>query len=103
MPEEKITYEKVHQGVEDIRNCANTMEEIFNNVTGNVRTMTETENFQGVASNTFSGEFDEFKATFPDYVQKVRDFADAYEAARQVLKEQEDQLTRRAEELEGGH
>ena len=99
MPEEKITYEQVQEGVETIRKCADTMEEIFNNVTGKMRSMTSTENFQGVASNALSNEFDEFKGTFPSYLEKVREFADAYEAASQVLKETETEMAKKAEQL----
>lgn len=99
MPEEKITYEQVHEGVETIRKCAMTMEDIFNDVTGQVRNMTSADTFQGVASNAFSSEFDEFKGTFPDYVQKVRDFADAYDAAAEVLKGTESEIAKKAEQL----
>ncbi len=99
MPEEKITYEQVQEGVDTIRKCATTMEEIFNNVTGQVQNMTSTDTLQGVASNALSAEFDEFKGTFPSYVEKVREFADAYDAASQILKETEGSLAKKAEQL----
>ena len=99
MPEEKITYEQVQEGVETIRKCAATMEEIFNNVTGTMRDMTSTENFQGVASNALTSEFEEFKGTFPNYIEKVNEFAKAYEAAAAVLKETEGHMAKKAEEL----
>ena len=99
MPEEKITYEQVQEGVDTIRKCATTMEEIFKNVTGQVTNMTSTETFQGVASNALSTEFNEFKGTFPSYVEKVREFADAYDAASQILKETEGNLAKKAEQL----
>ena len=100
MPEEKITYEQVQEGVATIRKCAATMDEIFNNVTGTMKNMTSTENFQGVASDALSGEFEEFKGTFPSYIEKVNEFAKAYEAAAAVLKETEGQMAKKAEELE---
>ena len=103
MPEEKITYEQVKEGVEELRKCANTMEEIFTNVTGQMRNMTSDGTFQGVASNTLSGEFEQFKGTFPSYVEKVREFADAYEAAGNVLKANEDDLARRADRMADIH
>lgn len=99
MPEEKITYEKVQEGIETIKKCANTMDEIFRNVTGTMRNMTSEENFQGVASNALSGEFDEFKGTFPNYIEKVNEFAAAYDAASQLLKEHEQHLEKKAVDL----
>ena len=103
MPEEKITYEQVKEGVDEIRKQANAMEEIFRNVTGQMRNMTSAETFQGVASNTLSSEFEEFKGTFPSYVEKVREFADAYEAAAAVLKDNEDDLAKRADRMANIH
>ncbi len=92
MPNEYITYEQVKTGADNLRNCANKMEEIFNNVTGNMQTMTTQENFQGVASNELSAEFEQFRGGFTDYVQKVRDFADAFEAAAEALQANEEQM-----------
>ena len=101
MLEEKITYEQVIDGVEEIRKQATIMEEVFNNVTGQMRNMTSAETFQGVASNALSSEFEEFKGTFPSYVEKVREFATAYETAAAKLKEHEDELAKRANSLSG--
>ena len=75
MPNEYITYEQVQSGAEELRKCANVMEEIFNNVSGQMRNMTTTETFQGVASNELSAEFQQFKGGFSDYVNKVREYA----------------------------
>ena len=103
MPEEKITYEQVAEGVETIRKCAATMDEIFKNVSGTMAGMTDEDTFQGDASNALSNEFAEFKGTFPSYIEKVNEFADAYEAASEVLKANENDLAKRAERMANIH
>ncbi|MBR7042388.1 MAG: WXG100 family type VII secretion target [Bacilli bacterium] len=99
MPNEFITYEQVQNGAKELLKCADIMEEIFNNVTGQMRTMTSTENFQGVASNTLSAEFDQFKSGFADYVNKVREFAKAFSAASDTLQTSETELKRDVENI----
>ena len=99
MPNEYITYEQVQSGAEELRKCANIMEEIFNNVTGQMRNMTTTETFQGVASNALSAEFDQFRGGFSDYVNKVREFADAFTAASETLKATEEQLKKNVDNI----
>ena len=99
MPNEYITYEQVKAGADNLRDCANRMEEIFNNVTGQMRNMTTTETFQGVASNELSAEFEQFRGGFNDYVTKVREFADAYTAASEALQATETQLKKQAGQL----
>lgn len=99
MPNEYISYEQVQAGAEELRKCANIMEEIFNNVSGQMRNMTTTETFQGVASNALSAEFDQFKSGFSDYVNKVREFADAFTAASDTLQTTEEQLKKNVEQL----
>lgn len=99
MPNEYITYEQVKAGADNLRDCANRMEEIFNNVTGQMRNMTTTETFQGVASNELSAEFEQFRGGFNDYVTKVREFADAYTAASESLQTTENQLKKQVGQL----
>ena len=99
MPNEYITYEQVKAGADNLRDCANKMEEIFNSVTGQMRNMTTTETFQGVASNELSAEFEQFRGGFNDYVTKVREFADAYTAASEALQSTEDQLKKQVGQL----
>ena len=99
MQEEKITYEKVREGIDTIEKCANTMEQIFNEFTGQAKSMTSDDTMQGEGRDAFSGELDEFKTVFPDYVSKVREFAKAYTAASAALKETEQEQARRVEEL----
>lgn len=99
MPNEYITYEQVKSGAEQLRKCANTMEDIFNNVTGNMRTMTTTENFQGAASNELSAEFEQFRGGFNDYVTKVRDFATAFESAAEALQANEEMMKKQVSNI----
>lgn len=99
MPNEYITYEQVRAGAENLKKCASIMEDIFNNVTGNMRNMTTQENFQGVASNELSAEFEQFRGGFNDYVGKVRDFAIAFEAAAGALQANEEQLKKQVSNI----
>ena len=99
MPEEQITYKEVEAGVNELLKCADIMEDIFNNVSGQVNNMTNPDNFRGVASDAFSGEFADLKKNFPDYVQKVRDFAEAYRIAGEALKTTEEEQRRKAQQL----
>ena len=68
---EYMTYEQVQNGAEELVKCANIMEEIFNNVSGQMNKMTSKETFQGQASDALSSEFSEFASGFNDYVEKV--------------------------------
>ena len=89
MPNEYISYEQVQAGADELRKCANIMEEIFNNVSGQMRNMTTTE----------TAEFDQFKSGFTDYVNKVREFVDAFTAASDTLQATEEQLKKNVEQL----
>ena len=99
MAQEKITYEQVQDGIRKINECSARMEEIFNSITGQMNNMTSGETFEGTASNALSSEFDEFKTSFPDYVQKVKDFATAYSVAKDKLEATEQEMAQKAQQL----
>ena len=96
---EQITYEKVQEGIDEIKKCADTMEEIFNKVTSEVRKMTNDDVYKGESRDTYVSVFEEFKGNFPNYVAKVREFADAYTEAAQIIRQTELAQAKKAEQL----
>ena len=96
---EQITYEQVQEGVDEIRKCANTMEDIFNNVSSEVKNITSDDVYKGQSRDAYSNEYAQFKGTFPNFLTKVREFADAYAAAAQVIRTTELEQVKKAQQI----
>ena len=97
-----IRYDQVIQGAEEISQAAKQMNDIFNEVSGSINTMTTDENFKGSASNALQAEFAPFRGQFNNYVNAVERFAALYRnAARQIL-ESERNIEQQANALSNG-
>lgn len=99
MPNEYINYEQVRNGARELNECANKMQDIFDSVTGSMRTMTNEENFKGEASSALQAEFEPFRNQFTNYVSAVRRFAALFGAATESLEANEARLKQQAQEL----
>ncbi len=96
---EYISFEDVKNGVEEIIRCSNTMESIFDQVSGNMSTMTEDSTFQGVAKEALADSFRPFEGQFKNYLATVRDFANAFNAAAEALATTEHEIQAKANDL----
>lgn len=94
---EYINYAQVREGIEQLKQCATTMEDIFNTVTGSMKTLTNEEVFKGKASTALAAEFEPFRGRFVNYVSIVRDFAALFSEASTTLEDTENRLKQEAE------
>lgn len=94
---EFIKYEQVQSGVCQLLREAEKMKNIFDAVSGNMGNMTETETFQGVASEELVNQFRPFKAKFDEFVKQVEEFAKRYEVSSETLEETENRLKNMAQ------
>ncbi len=101
MPDEYIEYDQVRAGANEILDCANKMQGIFDEVAGSVRIMTADDTFKGTASDALKAEFEPFRANFADYVGAVRRFANLYTGASETLERTEREIQQQAEQLGG--
>lgn len=99
MPNEYINYEQVRRGATEIVDCATKMQEIFDSVSGNMRNMTESENWKGVSSNALQNEFREFQNQFPRYIDTVKRFAALFNVATDALEANESDIYRQVDNL----
>ena len=99
MPNEYINYEQVRAGANELNECANKMQDIFDSVSGSMTTMTNEENFKGNASSALQAEFQPFKNQFTNYVNAVRRFSALFTGATEELEANEASLRGKIEEL----
>ncbi len=96
---EYISYEQVAEGAEQLRSCAQQMEQIFESVTNNMNNMTSDSTWKGVAAGATATAFASKKAKFSEYVNQVNKFADAFTQAKEALQTSEEQMKREASNL----
>ena len=96
---EYISFEDVRNGVNEIIACSNTMEGIFDSVSGNMSTMTTDDVFQGRAKEALEQSFKPFEGQFKNYIAKVREFADSFTQAANELERTEHEIQSKANDL----
>ena len=99
MTNEFISYDQVRAGVQELTDCANKMQQVFDEVAGSVKVMTTDDTFAGQASNALKGEFEPFRAKFADYISAVRRFAALFTAAANALEANEQNISNQANQL----
>jgi len=94
-----ITYEKVRQDANVIRNCATVMRNIFEDFGTSMNAVGADDVFAGNASESLGSRFASLKTKFDSYVQTVETFASmitsaasATEATEQAIKSETDSL-----------
>ena len=72
----QIAYEKVRSDVDTIKQCANTMKNIFNDFNGSMEKVGSSDSFAGKASDALRAKYSSLKSKFEDYVNLVNYFGD---------------------------
>ena len=71
----QITYERVRSDANTVRECANTMQNIFDAFEGTMRKVGSSDVFVGDASESLEARFAKLKTRFNDYVKLVDQFS----------------------------
>lgn len=87
---EYIDYAQVAQGAEEIRQAAQRMNEIFNDLSGSMSNMTNESVLKGKIRKALEENFAPFKNDFGKYVNLVESFAAIYKKASEELAENEE-------------
>ena len=95
--QEYITFEQVVKAVDELNTSANTMQQVFDNVTKNMTNMTQQDNWQGVSSDATFTTFKKYEAKFSDFVNTVKKFGEAFKVSEEQLRALENTLTKQAE------
>lgn len=94
-----IKYEEVKNKVTQIKNCSNTMDNLFNEFKGIMAAIYQDDVFQGTASNSLQEKFANLQKKFDGYVELVDTFASTIDKARAATESTEASIRSDAENL----
>jgi uncharacterized protein YukE len=98
----QMQYEEVRKGIATINNCSNVMDNILTDFSTNINTATSDENFQGVAKESLTEQFNLLKQNFDSYINLLIKFAKMYNVAVDFTERTETALKQEADNLEQG-
>ena len=96
-----ITYERVLENANTIRDCSRKMEAIFNEFTSIMNQVTADDVFMGQAANALQTQFNSLKGRFNSYTQKVEEFANTITHASEETSSTEKNIANSASNLAG--
>ena len=94
-----ITYERVRQDANNIKECANTMKGIFSDFTNTMNMIGTPDVFAGTASDSLSSSFTSLKGRFDSYTATVERFANIILLATASAESTEQSIARDADNL----
>ena len=89
----KITYERVRQDAQNIKENANTMKRIFEDFNKTMNEVGGEDVFEGQASESLSSSFATLKGRFDAYTQAVERFSNMISSAATATEETEKSIT----------
>ena len=95
----KITYEKVKQDAQNIRENANIMKRIFEDFTKTMNEVGGQDVFEGQASESLSSSFATLKGKFDAYTQAVERFSNMISSAATSTEQTEKSIAQDASNL----
>lgn len=96
-----ITYERVRDNANTIRDCSSKMHGIFDDFNQTMNQIGADDVFQGQASEALKGRFNSLKGKFESYTQKVNEFADMIYSAAASTEHTEKNIAGQADNLAG--
>ncbi len=71
-----ITYEEVRNDAKEIKNCAQSMNTIFDDFITTMNSVLTYDNYAGEASETLENKFNQLKTKLNNYTETVKSFSD---------------------------
>ena len=94
-----ITYEQVAQAAQDIKTCASTMNDIFDNFTSTMKVIGADDVFAGTASESLTEKFATLKGRLTTYVTKVEKFSEKLKTAEEANRATEQKIQAQVEQI----
>jgi len=94
-----ISYAGVKEAADTILSCSNTMKNIFDDFEKEMNLVRADDVFVGDASTSLGQRFDGLKSKFGGYVDKIKEFSDAINAASTSTQQTESKLASQADNL----
>lgn len=94
-----ITYERVLENANQIRECSKKMGTIFNDFTQLINQVGSDDVFKGIASEELKTQFNSLSGRFTSYTQKVNEFADTISKASEATAATEKAIANEANNL----
>ena len=95
----KITYDRVKQDAQSIRENANTMKRIFDDFNKTMNEVGGQDVFEGQASESLSSSFTTLKGKFDAYTQAVERFSNMISSAATATEQTEKSIAQDASNL----
>lgn len=92
-----VQYNVVKDGVNKIEDTANKMDSIFNDFDQSMGKMLNPEVFAGIAADEVGSDYQTLKNQFADFIALVRQFAEEYRKAANIMQSHETTLQHKAE------
>ena len=98
----QMQYDEVRKGITTITNCSNVMDNILNDFNANINIATSDENFQGLAKESLTEQYNLLKQNFDSYINLLIKFAKMYNVAVDFTERTETALKQEAENIQQG-
>lgn len=94
-----ITYEKVRQDANTIKECANIMRNIFDDFNSTINQVGADDVFLGNASEALKSSFNSLKGRFDSYTSTIERFSNMISSAAATTEQTEKTIAAAAEDL----
>ena len=96
-----ITYEKVRQDADTVRECSRVMQNIFNDFGASMNRLGADDVFAGNASQSLGARFASLKTKFDSYVATIERFSNLISNAASQTEQTENAINRATDNLAG--
>lgn len=96
-----ISYERVKENANTIKNCSTTMSKIFDDVENTMKSLNSNEALVGRAGDALLAKFNSFRGKFSSYTNTVERFANLISHAETETERTEREIEMTTDELAG--
>lgn len=96
-----ISYERVKENANTIKNCSTTMSKIFDDVENTMKSLNSNEALVGRAGDALLAKFNSFRGKFSSYTSTVERFANLISHAETETERTEREIEMTTDELAG--